>query len=304
MECAPTDGPPVRAQFIAPTGHAPTRHAPSGRSATGHTPAGPAIRSIDILGTRVDDVTYAESLALIEGWIDEGRAGNGTPHVVTTPNPEFVMAARRSPDFRALLSAAALNVPDGVGLLLAARLKGDRFRDHVRGSDLTYQLAALGAQRGHRWFLLGAAEGIAQQAADALVARYPGLTIAGAAAGSPRPEDDPATWALIRAAGPVDLILVAYGAPGQERWLTRSLGPLGIPVGIGVGGVFNFLAGAVPRAPGWMQRLELEWLHRLIVQPSRWRRQLALPRFALLALDEAARRRRRQQRSLSHKSIN
>jgi N-acetylglucosaminyldiphosphoundecaprenol N-acetyl-beta-D-mannosaminyltransferase len=96
---------------------------------------------------------------------------------------------------------------------------------------------------------------------------------------------------MIRTAGPVDLILVAYGAPAQERWLARSLGPLGIPVGIGVGGVFNFLAGEVPRAPGWMRRLELEWLHRLIVQPSRWRRQLALPRFMLLAGLEAARRR-------------
>jgi N-acetylglucosaminyldiphosphoundecaprenol N-acetyl-beta-D-mannosaminyltransferase len=104
---------------------------------------------------------------------------------------------------------------------------------------------------------------------------------------------------MIRAAGPIDLILVAYGAPAQERWLARSLGPLGIPVGIGVGGVFNFVSGAVPRAPMWMQRLELEWLHRLIVQPSRWRRQLALPRFLLLALTEGARQRRP---GVSHKS--
>jgi N-acetylglucosaminyldiphosphoundecaprenol N-acetyl-beta-D-mannosaminyltransferase len=258
------------------------------------------VRSIDILGTRVDDVTYAEALALIDGWIAEGRRGRGGPHVVTTPNPEFVMAARRTPDFRAVLRDAALNVPDGVGLLLAARLKGQRFRDHVRGSDLTYRLAALGAQRGHRWYLLGAGDGIARRAADALLARYPGLTIVGAEPGSPRPEDDPATWAMIRAAGPIDLILVAYGAPAQERWLARSLGPLGIPVGIGVGGVFNFISGQVPRAPVWMQRLELEWLHRLIVQPSRWRRQLALPRFLLLALAEGARRRCSH---MSHKSI-
>jgi N-acetylglucosaminyldiphosphoundecaprenol N-acetyl-beta-D-mannosaminyltransferase len=98
---------------------------------------------------------------------------------------------------------------------------------------------------------------------------------------------------MIRAGGPIDVILVAYGAPAQERWLDRSLGPLGIPVGIGVGGVLNFLSGEVARAPAWMQRLELEWLHRLIVQPSRWRRQLALPRFVGLTLLEAARRRDR-----------
>jgi N-acetylglucosaminyldiphosphoundecaprenol N-acetyl-beta-D-mannosaminyltransferase len=249
------------------------------------------VSSIDILGVRVDDVTYDETVALITRWIDEARAGAGRPHVVTTPNPEIVMAARRDRPFRALLGQTALNVPDGIGLVLAARLRRQRFREHVRGSDLVSRLAAVGAAHGHRWYLLGAGEGIAQRAADALQQRFPGLTIAGAAPGSPRPEDDPATWATIRAAGPVDLILVAYGAPNQERWLARSLGPLGIPVGIGVGGVFNFLSGAIPRAPRWMQRLELEWLHRLIVQPSRWRRQARLPLFMILASLEALRER-------------
>jgi N-acetylglucosaminyldiphosphoundecaprenol N-acetyl-beta-D-mannosaminyltransferase len=249
-----------------------------------HAPRQP--RSIDILGVRVDDVTYDETVALVEQWIAEGG-----PHVITTPNPEIVMQARRDPRFRQILQRAALNVPDGVGLLLAARLQGQRFRDHVRGSDLTQRLAALGAARGHRWFLLGAADGVARRAGERLQAQYPGLVIAGAAPGSPRPTDDPATWATIQAAGPIDLILVAYGAPAQERWLERSLGPLGIPVGIGVGGVLNFLSGDIPRAPRWMRRLELEWLHRLLVQPSRWRRQLALPAFAGLAVLAAARRR-------------
>src|SRR5215208_3927269 len=121
----------------------------------------PRFRSIEILGTRIDDVTYDEALALIEGWIVEGG-----PHVVTTPNPEIVMRARREPSFRVSLQRAALNVPDGVGLLLAAKLRGERFRDHVRGTDLVHRLAALGAARGHRWYLLGAADGIARKAAD------------------------------------------------------------------------------------------------------------------------------------------
>ncbi|MFN8633619.1 MAG: WecB/TagA/CpsF family glycosyltransferase [Chloroflexota bacterium] len=247
--------------------------------------------SVHILGVRVDDVTYDEAVSSIEGWIAAGRAGNPTPHVVTTPNPEIVMQARRDPAFQALLAGTALNVPDGVGLLLAAKLQGRRFRDHVRGTDLVHRLAALGARSGHRWYLLGAADGVAQLAADRLQAQYPGLTVAGAMPGSPHPTDDPATWAAIRAAGPVDLILVAYGAGNQERWLDRSLGPLGIPVGIGVGGVLNFLSGQVARAPGWVQRLELEWLHRLIVQPWRWKRQLQLPLFVGLAALEAARER-------------
>ncbi len=241
--------------------------------------------AIDILGVRVDDVTYDEALALIERWIAEGG-----PHVVTTPNPEIVMQARREPSFRAILERAALNVPDGVGLLLAARLRGRGFREHVRGTDLVHRLAVLGAARGHRWYLLGAADGVARNAAERLRARYPGLTVAGAEPGSPRPEDDAATRAMIQAAAPIDLILVAYGAPAQERWLERNLGPLAIPIGIGVGGVLNFLSGEVPRAPAWMRRLELEWLHRLIVQPWRWRRQLELPKFVGLVMLETVRR--------------
>jgi N-acetylglucosaminyldiphosphoundecaprenol N-acetyl-beta-D-mannosaminyltransferase len=247
------------------------------------------VPSIDILGVRVDDVTYAEALGLVERYIAEGG-----PHLITTPNPEFVMLARRDPAFRALLAGAALNVPDGIGLLLAARLQGEQFREHVRGTDLVERLATLGAARGHRWFLLGAADGVAREAAERLQARHPGLRIVGAAPGSPRPRDDDATRALIRAAGPVDLILVAYGAPTQERWMHRNLGPLGIPVGIGVGGVLNFLSGRVPRAPGWVQRLELEWLHRLVVQPWRWRRQLSLPHFAALAAVQAGRVKRKR----------
>jgi len=254
--------------------------------------AGAPPPAISILGTRVDDVTYAETLALVAGWIADGWAKTGA-HMVTTPNPEIVMLARRIPAYRALLGRAAINVPDGVGLLLAARLRGKAFREHVRGTDLVLRLAALGAARGHRWYLLGAADGVARLAADQLQARYPGLTIAGAVPGSPHPADDPATWGLIRAAGPVDLILVAYGAPAQERWLERGLDPLQIPVGIGVGGVFNFLSGQVPRAPQWMQQFELEWLHRLIVQPWRWKRQLELPRFLGLAALEAVRERSR-----------
>src|SRR5215207_7347168 len=104
--------------------------------------------SLEILGVRVDDVTYDEAVGLIVGFIAAGG-----PHVVTTPNPEFVIAARRDPRFRAVLRRAALNIPDGVGLLLAARLLGGRFREHVRGTDLVERLARRAAALGHRWYL-------------------------------------------------------------------------------------------------------------------------------------------------------
>lgn len=241
---------------------------------------------MDILGVRVDDVTYDEALAVLLRAI-EARA----PHVVTTPNPEFVMLARRDAGFRAVLNRAALNIPDGIGLVLAARLAGARIRQHVQGTDLVLMLAEESARRGYRWYLLGGGGDVARRAARALVDQFPGLLVVGAAPGSPRPEDDAATLQAIRAAGPVDVVLVAYGAPKQEQWLDRNLSDLGVPVGIGVGGVFDYFSGAVPRAPGWVRRLHSEWLYRLIRQPWRWRRQLALPAFAALALSHAARQR-------------
>lgn len=247
------------------------------------------MHAVDILGVRVDDVTYPEALALLRQAIDRR-----VPHVVTTPNPEFVMLARRDPAFRAVLQRAALNIPDGIGLVLAARLGGDHLRQHVQGTDLVLMLAALSPAAGYRWFLLGGWGDVAERAARALQQRFAGLQIAGAGPGSPAEADDVHTRAMIRAAGRVDVLLVAYGAPKQEHWLDRNLATLGIPVGIGVGGVFNYLAGDAPRAPLWVRRLHFEWLHRLVTQPWRWRRQLALPRFAALAVGRALARRCRR----------
>ncbi|HLZ25730.1 MAG TPA: WecB/TagA/CpsF family glycosyltransferase [Chloroflexota bacterium] len=243
-------------------------------------------RAVDVLGLRVDDVTYAEALAILARAIDDR-----VPHLVTTPNPEFVMLARREPDFRTVMQRAALNIPDGIGLVLAARLAGDRLREHVQGTDLVLKLAAASARRGERWFLLGARGDVAQRTGRVLQRQYPGLQIAGAMSGSPLFSDDDAVRSAILAAGRVDVLLVAYGAPKQEYWLDRNLVALDIPVGIGVGGVFDYLSGDVPRAPRWVRQLHFEWCYRLIAQPWRWRRQLALPAFAALALTHAARRR-------------
>jgi N-acetylglucosaminyldiphosphoundecaprenol N-acetyl-beta-D-mannosaminyltransferase len=247
---------------------------------------------VDVFGVRVDDVTYREALTLLLHAIDAHR-----PTVVTTPNPEIVMRARGDPDFRAVLNRAALNIPDGIGLLLATRLAGRALREHVQGTDLVLLLAAESARLGHRWFLLGGASDTAARAAAALRARFPGLQVVGADGGSPWPADDAWVRQRISAAAPINVILVAYGAPKQERWLDRNLASLEIPVGIGVGGVFNYLTGDAPRAPAWVRRAHFEWLHRLITQPWRWRRQLVLPAFVALAIAEATSKRLRGWRS-------
>lgn len=222
--------------------------------------------SVSILGVPVHAVTAAEALA----WIADAVAAR-VPRQICTANPEFVMAAQRDPEFLALLNRADLVLPDGVGLLWAARWLGRHLPERVAGSDLVGLIAAEAARRGWRIFLLGAAEGVAARAADRLRAQHPALTVAGTFAGSPRREDDEALTARVRAARP-DILLVAYGAPAQDFWIARNRSRLNVPVSLGVGGTFDFLAGTARRAPRWVQGLGLEWLHRLYRQPWRARR--------------------------------
>jgi N-acetylglucosaminyldiphosphoundecaprenol N-acetyl-beta-D-mannosaminyltransferase len=238
-------------------------------------------RRIRILGVAIDDVTEAEALERIAGFI-----ASGAPHHVVTINPEFVMEARHNPAFRQVLAGASLATPDGFGLLLVARQRGTPFRGRVTGVALAEQIAALAARRGWSLFLLGAEPGVAERAAAALQQAHPALRIAGCYAGSPRPSDEPAIHDRIAQARP-DVLLVAYGHPAQELWIARNQPLLRVPVAIGVGGVFDYLAGVVPRAPAWMRQLGLEWLYRLIKQPWRWRRILvAVPLFLWAALWE------------------
>lgn len=236
----------------------------------------PGIESLQILGVRVDCVTTAQAIALTDEMIASRR-----PHQVVTVNPEFVMRAQRDETFRVVLEEADLALPDGQGILWAARRLGRPLQERVTGSDTAPLLARLCAQRGYRPFLLGAAPGVAERAAQALIRDNPALKVAGTYAGSPAPAEEEEIVGHIVAAKP-DLLLVAYGAPAQDAWIHRNLHRLGVPVCMGVGGTLDFIAGVTPRAPLWMRQHGLEWLYRLLRQPRRWRRMLALPQFAML----------------------
>lgn len=216
-------------------------------------------------------------------------------HLVTL-NPEYVMLARRDGEFREVLRQADLATADGIGIVLAARwLYPGKARAHplrrITGVDLVEKLAGTGEAR---LFLLGGAPGIASRAAVRLTSQNPGFMPAGLwAGGSPEVRDDPESLARIRESG-AGVVLVAYGAPGQIHWIARNqdaLASLGVRLAIGVGGAFDYLAGAIPRAPGWMRRAGLEWLYRLVRQPWRWRRQRVLPLFALRVLGSGIARR-------------
>jgi N-acetylglucosaminyldiphosphoundecaprenol N-acetyl-beta-D-mannosaminyltransferase len=233
------------------------------------------VRSVEFLGVRVDDVTLDEALHIAIRFIEERR-----PRQIATVNPEFVMAARRLPEFKAVLNDADLCLPDGVGLTWGSWLLRQPLRGRVPGVDFVWQLAGVCAQRAWSLFLLGGFGGVARETGERLRQRFPGLRIAGWYEGNP---GDPQSVERVRRASP-DVLLVAYGAPAQDLWIHRHAAELEVPVSIGVGGSFDFIAGRARRAPAWLRRLGLEWLHRLAREPWRWRRQAVLPVFAILIL--------------------
>jgi N-acetylglucosaminyldiphosphoundecaprenol N-acetyl-beta-D-mannosaminyltransferase len=244
-------------------------------------------RRLNILGVRVDDSPPDEALAHCARMLRcPPAARGGRLRQVATVNPEFVMRSRQDAEFRALLNAADLATPDGVGIILAARVLGRPLRGRTTGVGLTEALAALAARQGYRLFLLGAAPGVAAEAGRIWAARYPGLQIAGAYPGSPA-EDEREEIAARIAAGAADLLFVAFGAPAQDLWIARNRAALPtVRLAMGVGGVFDYVTGRAPLAPPLVRRVGLEWLYRLYRQPWRWRRQLALPIFALAVLGQ------------------
>jgi N-acetylglucosaminyldiphosphoundecaprenol N-acetyl-beta-D-mannosaminyltransferase len=236
------------------------------------------VDSVEILGVRVDGATYEDLLEGVDAFV-----ASGGPHQIITVNVEMLVAAHEDPGFAKVLASGDLNVADSVGVMLAARLLGRPLPERVTGSDGIYRLATHSASKGLRIYLLGAAPGVAELVAERLMAENPGLDVAGTYAGSPLVSEENDIIRKIRLAGP-DLLLVAYGVPAEEMWIARNRQRLGVPVMIGVGGAFDFVAGVTKRAPGWMRRWGLEWSYRLVREPWRWRRQLALPRFLVLVL--------------------
>ncbi|HYO87437.1 MAG TPA: WecB/TagA/CpsF family glycosyltransferase, partial [Candidatus Limnocylindrales bacterium] len=206
-------------------------------------------------------------------------------HHVCTINPEMVMIAQQDANFGHILQRADLTVPDGVGLLWAARRRSQPLPERVTGSDGVPLIAERAASEGWRLFLLGAAPGVADQAAAALCARFPGLRIVGVYSGSPSPDEEAGLCARVNASS-ADVLFVAYGAPEQDKWIARNRPRLNVAMAMGVGGSLDFAAGVMPRAPRALQRAGLEWLYRLWLQPWRIKRMLRLPRFVLAVLTE------------------
>jgi len=243
------------------------------------TGAGGVTDRISILGVPVDILSHDQAVqSCVDLVYKEG------PRQVATVNPEFVITAQNDDEFHNVLDSADLCIADGIGLIWASRFKGFALRERVAGSELVFDLARVAADNGWRLFLLGAAPGVAGEAAEKLVARFPGLLIAGVHSGSPDPAQAADICDLISNSR-ADLLYVAYGAPAQDKWIYRNRYRLAtVSLAMGVGGSLDFISGRAARAPRIFQRLGLEWFYRLLRQPWRWRRMLALPEFVLRVL--------------------
>jgi N-acetylglucosaminyldiphosphoundecaprenol N-acetyl-beta-D-mannosaminyltransferase len=232
-------------------------------------------KKINILGVKFDNITMSEAVNKISKFMD----GNVTK-CIYTPNPEIVMLAQKDAQFMDIMTEADMIVPDGIGIIKAAKMLKTPLKEKVGGCDLSYNLLEYMSKHSRSVFLFGAAPGTADKAAENMKKKFPGLIVAGTHNGYFKKEDEAAIIEQINNSKP-DLLLVALGAPKQEKWIFEHKNTIQAKVCIGVGGTLDIMAGNLRRAPKWMLKLNLEWLYRFVKQPTRFKRFLELPKFVI-----------------------
>lgn len=230
----------------------------------------------EVLGLFYDNVTMDEALGLMRKLLE-----SGLPAYCVTPNAEIAYEALKNDRLRTLINKAGLVLPDGAGVVLASKLVRAPLKQKVAGFDFAMQMLPYLAETGKRLYLLGGKPGIAELAAEKLRQRYPSLCICGTADGYFK--EDEAAVQKLREAKP-DVAYVCLGAPKQEYFMQSHLAQSGAKLMIGLGGTLDIIAGTLRRAPKWMQKLQLEWLYRLICEPRRIGRMMRLPKFVFAAL--------------------
>lgn len=198
--------------------------------------------------------------------------------LVVAINPEKIMKAKEDPSLMKLLNEAEIQIPDGIGVILASKLQKGNITSRVTGVDMMLRLCEEAAKRNKPIFLYGGKPGVADKAKAKLEQLYPGINVVGTQDGYEKNND--VVRAKINEAKP-DLLFVAMGSPRQENWINDNRETLHPTIYQGVGGSFDVLAGNVKRAPEFYQKAGLEWLYRLMKEPSRLKRQMALPKFLL-----------------------
>ncbi len=231
-----------------------------------------------ILGVKFNNVTYEEAIDILLSFLRENKC-----HCVFTPNPEIVMEARKDLEFMRILNDAELVVPDGIGVVIASRFSKEKLKERVAGFDLVQGLFDRIKDKDYSVYFWGGAPRVAMEAKFNMEKKYSGLKIIGVNDGYFDANKEKLIIDDIKNKKP-DVLLVGLGAPKQEKLIARYKNQLPVKVCIGVGGSFDVMSGRVKRAPKIFMRFGLEWLYRLLCQPSRFFRMLKLPMFLLAVL--------------------
>ena len=219
--------------------------------------------------------TYASNDEVLE-YITRGLEKKDLKYYIVTPNPELLVLAQNRENYKNILNNAKLALPDGIGVMLGARIMGTPLKERITGVDLVKNLSNHVSKRPITVSYLGGGPNVAEKTAECLKKLYPGLKVAWVSQ----------EWSEDLLTKKTDILFVAFGSPKQEIWISENLQRLPVRVAIGVGGSFDFISGKVRRAPKALRDLGLEWLFRLIIQPWRIRRQLSLFKFIFLLFSE------------------
>ena len=226
-----------------------------------------------IAGVEIDNITMDQTLSFLEELIQKRKVS-----YIVTPNVDHIIKLQRDLEFRKVYREAACVLPDGMPILWAGKFLGTPLKEKISGSDLVPRLCEIAAQKGYRLFFLGGRPGAADKAKERLSKRLPSLNVAGVYSppfGFEKNDEENEKIAKMIKENAPDILLVGLGAPKQEKWIYQHYKKLEIPISMGVGVTFEFVAGMVKRAPYWMQTSGLEWFWRLMMEPRRlWKRYL------------------------------
>jgi len=263
-----------------------------------------ALPSTKVLGV---NITTAQKNDILE-FVSEIIKKRVEKAMIVTPNPEILVMASRSKHFQTVLNNATVSLPDGVGVVVAGNILINGIKSRIAGVDFMLELCNISVKEGFTIGLLGGRNGVAEATAKCLVKEQPQLRVV--IVGENWPESGVMRQESERVEGlneiynqaddqvsstlqdkktkipHIDILFVAFGAPKQEEWIDANLSSIDVSVAMGVGGAFDYISGRIPRAPRAVRSIGMEWLFRLIVQPWRIRRQLALPVFLVKVLQE------------------
>ncbi len=232
----------------------------------------------NITGVFVDHITMQQALRQLRIFLEEGGV-----HTIFTPNAEIMMDAHADRDLKNILNGSDMVIADGAGVVLASKILGVSLPEKVSGIDLVKNSFLISPNPKIKYFFFGGKPGVAEQAAKNILQQYPDIEIAGCRNGYFSEEDNEAIINEINSSN-TDILLVALGAPKQEKWIYSNKSRLKVKVCIGVGGSLDVFAGTVRLAPEFFRKNGLEWLYRLYKEPWRFKRMLKLPGYILLAL--------------------